>query len=368
MKEKSRQGACKSAQLPMPGGPGTFFVDVSSMHHDRLLSFREPVFSYCKVSKNWGNLEHIFRKFRIMRLDDLKFFKRVAELGSLSAAGREFGLSPSAASSRLSNLEKELGSQLVARTTRRTGLTEAGQVFLRHTSNALGEMDRARALIDAAEDTPRGMLRMSLNVFFGRKHILPYLPEFRQLYPELRLEVDMTDRIVDLVAEGYDMAIRGAPLPDSSLIARKLGGNPRVLCASPEYIARKGAPKTPDDLRNHDCVGFDPMPVWYFEGPEGEIGYHLEDPVISGDSGDFAYDAAIYGLGLTVKSLAHVWEDLRDGNLVAVMENYPISRTGNIYAVYPPAKFIPPKVTALVDFLISKYGRPAYWETEYREK
>ena len=301
-----------------------------------------------------------------MRLDDLKFFKRVAELGSLSAAGREFGLSPSAASSRLSNLEKELGSQLVARTTRRTGLTEAGEVFLRHTSNALIEMERAKALIDAAEDTPRGTLRISLNVFFGRKHILPYLAEYRQLYPDLRLDVDMTDRIVDLVKEGYDMAIRGAPLPDSSLIARKLGGNQRVLCASPDYLARKGTPRSPDDLHNHDCVGFEPMPVWYFQGPEGEIAYHITDPVISGDSGDFAYDAAIYGLGLTVKSMAHVWEDLRDGRLVEVMPNYPIARTGNIYAVYPPAKFIPPKITTFVDFLLSKYGRPAYWETDYR--
>ncbi|MDN3718883.1 substrate binding domain-containing protein [Roseibium salinum] len=154
----------------------------------------------------------------------------------------------------------------------------------------------------------------------------------------MRLEVDMTDRLVDLVAEGYDMAIRGAPLPDSSLIARKLGGNPRVLCASPVYLARKGTPHRPEDLRNHDCIGFDPMPVWYFNGPDGEIAHHIEDPVISGDSGDFAYDAAIHGLGLTVKSVAHVWEDLRDGRLVAVLEDYPIARTGNIYAVYPPGQ------------------------------
>lgn len=302
-----------------------------------------------------------------MRLDDLKFFQRVAELGSLSAAGREFGLSPSAASSRLSTLEKEIGSQLVARTTRRTGLTEAGQVFLRHSANALEEMDRARALIDAAEDAPRGTLKMSANVFFGRKHILPYLAEFRQLYPDLRLEVDMSDQMVDLVADGYDMGIRGAQLPNSSLVARKLGGNARVLCASPDYIARKGTPKTPEDLRNHDCIRLDSMPVWYFQGPEGEIVYPLEDPVISGDNGDFAYDAALFGLGLTVKSIAHVWEDLRDGRLVEVMSNFPIARTGNIYAVYPPARFIPPKVTVLVDFLISKYGRPAYWETDYRK-
>lgn len=302
-----------------------------------------------------------------MRLDDLKFFKRVAELGSLSAAGREFSLSPSAASSRLTNLEKELGTQLVSRTTRRTSLTEAGKVFLQHASSAIGELQRAQELIDAAEDTPRGTLRITSNVFFGRKHVLPHLAEYRRLYPDLRLEIDMTDRMIDLVEESYDLGIRGGPLPDSSLLARKLGGNQRVLCASPDYLARKGAPQTPEDLRNHDCIGYDPMPIWYFNGPDGEIAWQIEDPMVSGDNGDFAYDAALYGLGLTVKSLAHVWEDLRDGRLVEVMENYPIARTGNIYAVYPKARFIPPKVSTFIDFLISKVGRPAYWETDYRQ-
>ncbi|KZM47811.1 LysR family transcriptional regulator [Labrenzia sp. OB1] len=302
-----------------------------------------------------------------MRLDDLKFFKRVAELGSLSAAGREIGLSASAASSRLTTLEKNLGAQLVSRTTRRTRLTEAGEVFLRHASSAVREMDQAQALIDAAEDTPRGTLRISSNVFFGRKHILPHLAEYRELYPDLHLQVDMTDRMVDLLEAGYDLGIRGGPMPDSSLIARKLGGNRRVLCASPDYLARKGTPQTLDDLRTHDCIGFDSMPVWYFNGPDGEIAYQAESPVISGDNGDFAYDAAIYGLGLTVKSLAHVWEDLRDGRLVELLEDYPITRTGNIYAAYPPTRFIPPKITTFVDFLISKFGRPAYWETDYRK-
>lgn len=302
-----------------------------------------------------------------MRLDDLTFFRRVAELGSLSAAGREFGLSPSAASARLSTLEKQLGTQLVARTTRRTGLTEAGKIFLRHAGAAVEELAEARRLIDAAEETPRGTLRMSLNVFFGRKHILPHLLDYRQLYPDVRLEIDMTDRMVDLVEEGYDLAIRGAPLPDSSLLARKLGGNPRVLCASPDYLARRGMPQSPEDLRNHDCIGFEPMPVWYFTGPEGEISFTPENQMISGDSGDFAYDAALHGLGLTVKSMAHVWEDLRDGRMVEVMPDYPVTRTGNIYAVYPPARYVPPKISTFVDFLLSRYGRPAYWETDYRK-
>ncbi len=301
-----------------------------------------------------------------MRLEDLQFFVRVAELGSMSGAGREIGLSPSAASSRLTTLETAFGAQLLARTTRRVTLTEAGRVLLAHARIALQEIAQARSILDAVSGAPRGFLRISCNTFFGRKHILPYLVEFRADYPDIQLEMDMSDKIVDVIEEGYDLAIRGAPLVDSSLLARRLGGNPRALCASPDYLARKGIPKTPEDLANHDCISMASVPVWYFEGPEGEISFEIKKPVIKVDSGDLTYDAAIEGIGLSVKSLAHVWEDLRDGRLVAVMEDYPVARTGAIWAVYPPSQFVPPKVTAFVDFLISKYGRTPYWDTDYR--
>ncbi|MBD8875223.1 LysR family transcriptional regulator [Roseibium polysiphoniae] len=300
-----------------------------------------------------------------MRLDDLRFFTRVAALNNLSAAGREFGLSPSAASSRLTTLERAVGAQLFARTTRRTTLTEAGRLFLEHTTTALSEMDMALGHLEAVSEAPSGVLRISCNMFFGRKHVLPHLREFRELYPDIRIAIDCTDRIVDIVAEGYDMAIRGAPLPDSSLVARRLGSNKRALCASPDYIARKGTPKSPSDLINHDCIGLEAMPFWYFHGPDGEIAHRVAHSIY-GDSGDFAYDATVHGLGLSVKSISHVWEDLRDGRVVSVMEDYPIARTGDICAVYPPGKYTPPKVSAFIDFLKSKYGKPPYWETDYR--
>lgn len=302
-----------------------------------------------------------------MRLEDLRFFVRIAELGSMSGAGREIGLSPSAASTRLTSLEKAFGAQLFARTTRRTTLTEAGRVLLQHARTAISEIDQASSILEAANEAPRGSLRISCNTFFGRKHILPYLVEFREQYPDIELEMDISDRMVDVIEERYDIAIRGAPLADSSLLARRLGGNPRALCASPEYLARKGVPQTPEDLANHDCISMASVPVWYFNGPEGEVAFELQKPVIKGDSGDLTYDAAIHGLGLSLKSLAHVWDDLRDGRLVAVMEDYTIARTGAIWAVYPPTQYVPPKVTAFIDFLISKYGRPPYWETDYRE-
>ncbi|KKJ78379.1 LysR family transcriptional regulator [Kiloniella litopenaei] len=301
-----------------------------------------------------------------MRLDDLRFFVRVALLKNLSAAGREFGLSPSAASARLVTLEKSVGSQLMSRTTRSIALTEAGQIFKEHALAALKEIDVALCQLDEKAEEPSGSLRISCNMFFGRKHILPYLNEFRDRYPKITLEMSFSDRLVDLIAEGYDLAVRGAKLPDSTLRARKLAGNPRVLCASPEYIARKGEPKTPDDLNKHEFVGVSFMPYWYFEGPKGEITFDATSSIM-GDSGDYAYDAALYGMGLTVKSVAHVWEDLRDGRLVELMTDYPVARSGEIWAVYPPGNFTPPKITAFIDFLRGKYGSPPYWETDYRE-
>ncbi|MCP4315251.1 MAG: LysR family transcriptional regulator [Hyphomicrobiales bacterium] len=282
---------------------------------------------------------------------------------SLATSGRlELGaLSPSAASARLSTLEKVTGTQLMARTTRSISLTKAGRVLLSHAQNALDEIDTAFDVLDASLDRPRGLLRISSNTFFGRKHILPYLNEFMQLNPDVRIEMSFSDRIVDIVVEGFDLAIRTAPLPDSSMMARKLGGNMRVLCASPQYIERHGAPVAPADLSNHACIGLNTMPVWYFDGPKGEIS-HTITPAITGDSGDYAYDSALCGLGLSIKSIAHVWEDLRDGRLVEVMKDYPVARTGNIWAVYPQSATTPPKVSALIDFLLSKYGRPPYWE------
>lgn len=300
-----------------------------------------------------------------MRLEDLRFFVKAVALGSLSAAGREIGLSPSAASSRLAALERDVGAQLVNRTTRRLQLTEAGELLISNGSDALDLIDGTLRELEAGGETPRGTLRLSSNMFFGRKHVLPYLAEFRDLYPDLKLQLDFSDRIVDLMSEGYDLALRGAPLADSSLRARRLAGNPRVLCASPGYIARKGAPQSPDELKQHDCLTFRSMPTWYFTGPSGEIAVPVEAS-ISGDNGDFAYDAAMLGLGLAIKSLAHVWEDLRDGRLVAVMPDYPVTRVGAIWAVAPPGRAMSLKARVLIDFLAAKYGSPAYWEADYR--
>ncbi|NVK35467.1 MAG: LysR family transcriptional regulator [Rhodobacteraceae bacterium] len=297
-----------------------------------------------------------------MKLEDLRFFEKVAALGNVSAAGRAFGLSASAASSRLQGLEASVGSQLFSRTTRRISLTEAGEVLLAHSTNALAEIDEALEKLDELTQTPTGRLKVSSNVFFGRRHILPYMVEFREQHPDITLTMDFSDEIVDIVADGYDVAIRVAPLPDSTLKARRLGANRRVLCATPDYLERRGVPKTPADLSEHDCIGVSSFPYWYLQGPEGEVAYEFK-ATINGDNGDYSYDAVMSGLGIAIKSVAHVWEELRDGRLIELMTDYPVTRTGAVWAVYPPAKVTPPKVRAFIDFLLKKYGSPAYWES-----
>ncbi|MEH6630897.1 MAG: LysR family transcriptional regulator [Halopseudomonas aestusnigri] len=299
-----------------------------------------------------------------MRLEDLRFFVRVAELKNLSAAGRDFGLSPSAASARLVTLERTIGSQLVIRTTRQLMVTTAGKTLTKHALVALYEMDTALSLLRESKADFKGELKISSSMFFGRKHVLPYLGEFMKLHPGLTIELSFSDRLVDVIAEGFDLAIRSAELKDSSLKARKLTNHRRVLCASPDYIKKNGVPRHPDDLRQHECIGVTSIPKWRFGGPRGELS-HTVPTVIKEDSGVYAHEAVLNGLGITVKSITYIWEDLRDGRLVEILPDFPILNGGEIWAVYPPGNFTDPKVSIFIDFLKSKYGSSPYWEAPY---
>ncbi len=300
-----------------------------------------------------------------MRLDDLRFFARVAELKNLSAAGRDFGLSPSAASARLVTLEKSVSSQLMTRTTRQLTLTEAGKILQKHALAALQEMDTALSLLQEKSINLKGEIKISSSMFFGRKHVLPYLNEFMKIHPEITIDLSFSDRLVDVIGEGFDLAIRSAELKDSTLKSRKLTNHKRVLCASPNYIKRRGVPKHPWDLKEHDCIGVPSIPVWHFKGAEGEIS-HAVPTVIKEDSGVYAHEAVLNGDGVTVKSVTHIWEDLRDGRLVEILKDFPVAISGEIWAVYPPGNFTDLKVSTFIDFLKSKYGSTPYWETDYQ--
>lgn len=302
-----------------------------------------------------------------MRLEELDLFRRAAALGNLSAAGRALGLSPAAASARLQSLEKSLGVTLVTRTTRKLSLTEEGEVLLAHATRALLELEAARSAVARDEGHPSGVLRASIPGPFGRQHVLPFLPEFLERYPEVELDLHVTDDIVNVIDGGYEVVVRVAPLADSALIAQKLAPNRRIVCASPAYLERYGAPKDPDDLVQHRCLIFAELKVWRFQRYAGD---RVEDRVVrvSGplhtNNGGVVGDAARFGLGIGLKSIWDVGEDLRSGRLVRVLPEWELQDLGAIWALRPPNRFAPPRVKAFIDLLKEKYGPRPYWEID----
>lgn len=299
------------------------------------------------------------------RIGDVALFLRVLDLGSISAAARSLGISAAVASLRIKRLERSLGVRLLHRTTRRIHATPEG----------LALAERGRALVEELEaltgDLQRsgrgvaGTLRVTLPASFGRQYVSPLLPEFLARHPRLHLSVDLTDQMVDLVSAGVDVAIRIGTLRDSSLIARRLVQNRRVLCASPEYLRQRGEPSTPEDLAKHEClvlVGAQgPQNVWPLTDRKGrEIQVRVRGRFES-NLGEVVRDAALAGLGISLQSLWHVHEDLRAGRLRIVLPDYPPVATG-IYAVMPQRRLVPPRVRAFVDFIAERLGTNPPWE------
>lgn len=296
-----------------------------------------------------------------MRLEELTLFRRAAALGGLSAAGRELGLSPAAASARLQALEKSLGAALFVRTTRRLSLTEEGETLLTHVARALDELEAARDAIGTVTDNPSGVLRASVPGPFGEKHVLPYLAEFRTHYPEVELDLHVSDTRVNVVEGGYELVVRVGALSDSALRAVKLASNRRVIVASPAYL--DGAPplKDPEDLARHDCLVTGELRVWRFSRGEEERVVKASGSIHLYDGGS-ARAAAVHGLGLAMKSVFDVYEDLRAGRLIHVLSDWEIREAGAIWALRPPARIASPRARAFIDFLKSKYGPKPYWE------
>ena len=189
-----------------------------------------------------------------MNRRDLELFMLVAKLESLSAAGKKLGISPASVSKRLAHLERNLGVRLLHRTTRKVSLTETGRRFLIHSQRILEDWESALHDITQQEQTPRGLLRMTAPASFGRQHVSPYVPRFLERYPEIHLDVQLTESVIDMLDEGIDLAIRIASLPSSSFVAKKLADNKRLLCAAPSYLETYGYPQTPEDLQNHSCL------------------------------------------------------------------------------------------------------------------
>jgi DNA-binding transcriptional LysR family regulator len=296
---------------------------------------------------------------------ELTVFHCVVKHSSYAKAAEELALSPSGVSRIVSRLEERLGARLVQRTTRKLSLTEAGAAFHARTLQILLDLADAEAEVQETSFRPRGNLRLSAPVVFGQQFISPLLDQLLHLYPELSIELSLTDRFVDLIDEGMDLAIRLGSLPDSRLIARRLCTNHRVLVASASYLERRGVPSHPSELINHDCVLFTSFArprEWKLLGPDGPVTVSVSGRVATNNAGVVAA-TAMRGLGITVGATVIVSPALRSGELVRVLSDWEFENAA-IFAVYPSARQLSTKVRATVDFLAEHLKDPPSWDQQ----
>ncbi len=300
-------------------------------------------------------------------LNAIRLFAQAAEAGSFSEAGRRLGMAPSSVSRQVAALEDSVGAQLMHRTTRKLTLTEAGRLYFERVSRILAELDEASAAVSHLEAAPRGMLHVNAPPAFGVRHIAPAMPDFLARFPEVRIELTLTDSFVNLLEVGADLAIRVGELEDSSLIARRLAPNRRILCASPDYLARAGTPECPQDLAAHNCLVYTRHHGdvnWNLGGPDG-----LEEVRVSGNlrtnDAEAVHAAALGGLGIALLPSWVVGAEVQSGRLVAVLPRYraaPGALDTGIHALYPANRHLSIKVRAFIDFLVERYGPRPYWE------
>ena len=292
---------------------------------------------------------------------DMDIFARVVTAGSMSAAGREMGLSPAVVSKRLRRLEDRLGTRLLQRTTRQIALTEAGQGFYERVVAILASIEEAEAFVTRRSALARGTLKVTAPTSFGRLHIAPLLGSFLQQNPDLSVNLMLSDDLVDIVGEGFDLAIRIADLSDSSLVARRLAPTHRVLCAAPGYLDLHGEPISVDDLQNHVCLATTAQDPWRLEGPEGPIVVHTSGPLRT-NSNEVVRESVLAGMGIALRSTWDVGPELSEGRLRVVLPAYHASPNVGVYAIYPTRRFLPAKVRVFIDYLAACYGPEPYWD------
>jgi DNA-binding transcriptional LysR family regulator len=299
----------------------------------------------------------------VTSISDLDIFARVARTGNMSAAGREMGLSPAVVSKRISQLEERLGARLFQRTTRQLMLTETGAGYFKRVVDILSLCGEAEDFVSRRNTKPRGLLKVTMPTAFGRLHIAPYIDSFLARYPEIELHVSVSDAFVDIIREGFDLAIRIGELEDSSLVARRLAPDTRVLCAAPAYIEKHGLPATTLNLEAHNCLVADAIEMWKLSGPEGGVQVRPYGTVRS-DSGEVIRELVLAGVGIGLLSTWDIGPALRSGALRLVLPAYRGASAGAVHAVYPSREFMPAKVDVLIEFLAELYGAVPYWERE----
>jgi DNA-binding transcriptional LysR family regulator len=293
------------------------------------------------------------------RAGEMEVFVAAAELQSFSAAGRRLKLSPSAVSKLVTRIEDRLGTRLLVRTTRSLLLTPEGEIYLNRAQRILADIAETERLVaEGGRATPRGLLRVNASVGFGECYILPLTGEFLALYPEVRLELSLSDSLIDLIEERTDVAIRVGPMRDSSLKARKLLDSHRITVATPGYIERRGQPKTPADLAAHNCITFTfgrTPGEWPFRDPGGASVY-LSPAAgnVQAASGSIARHLCLQGLGIARIGKFHVERDLASGALVEVLKDYNPVEPEQFYAVFAGHEHLAARIRAFIDFLAER--------------
>ena len=291
-------------------------------------------------------------------ISDLDIFARVARTGNMSAAGREMGLSPAVVSKRISLLEDRLGARLFQRTTRQLTLTETGEGYFKRVVDILSLVEEAEDYVSRRNTKPRGTLKVSVPTSFCRLHIAPHLPAFLAKYPDIELDIHMSDHFVDIIREGFDVAIRIGELEDSSLVARKLATENRVICAAPLYLEKAGIPRQLADLESHNCLTAGAQDVWRLAGPDGPQELRVKGNIRS-NSADFVRSALLQGLGIALRAVWDVGPEIERGELRVILPEYTGSAKNGIYAVYSCREFMPAKVNAFIEFLADLYAGDA---------
>jgi DNA-binding transcriptional LysR family regulator len=297
------------------------------------------------------------------QFEDMSTFVRIIEAGSISRAADQLSVAKSAVSRRLVDLEGRLGVQLLSRTTRKSNLTEIGQIYYQHALQILDDVNELNNTTSNSKSALEGGLKVAVPLSFGLLHLTPVINTFAKEHPDITIHLDFADRQIDLIEEGFDLAIRIAELKDSNYIARKLTTIKRVLCASPDYIRRASHPKTPKDLKTHDILHYDNSPTsfWAFTEPGAkEIRINLPTK-ISANNGDYLCEAAVAGFGIVVLPTFVAWQEIEKGRLVHVMPKFTLP-TLNAYAIYPQTRHLSKRVRAFIDFLVESYSGEPYWD------
>ena len=298
------------------------------------------------------------------RFENMGAFIRVVEAGSISGAADRLGVAKSAVSRRLKELEEHLGVELFHRTTRKMNLTDTGRAFYHQSVRIMEDVLEAEHATSQAHGTLKGSLKIALPSTFGLMHMGSAINEFSKAHPQIEFDLDFNDREVDLIQEGFDLAIRIANLPDSSLIARRLAPIQTIMCASPSYLERMGSPQTPNELKEHQCLVYSLLHDFEYwnlsDSNGGEIRIKIH-PYLKASTGEFLKDAAVEGRGIILVPSFIAYKEMERGTLVPVLKDYKTPQV-DAYAIYPQTRHLSQRVRAFVDFLVKRFEGTPYWD------